>query len=78
MITVKFFGLLRLDEGIKSVEVENVKTVKQLYDKVEAATNIPVKTLKECNIFINGKRKKFNQKLQDGDEVMLLVPSCGG
>lgn len=77
MIKVRFFGLLRLDSGVKSVEVD-AKNIRELYKKVEAASSIPVKSLKGCNIFINGKRKKLNQKLNDGDEVMFLVPSCGG
>ena len=77
MIKVRFFGLLRLDNGVKSVEVD-AKNIKELYPRVEEASGIPVKELKGCNIFINGKRKKSNQKLNDGDEVMFLVPSCGG
>ena len=77
MIKVRFFGLLRLDNGVKSVEVE-ARNMSELYTRVEEASSIPVKALKGCNIFINGKRKKINQKLNDGDEVMFLVPSCGG
>ncbi len=77
MIKVRFFGLLRLDTGVKYVEV-NAKNMKQLYREVEAKSGIDLKTLKGCNVFINGKAKKFNQKLRDGDEVMLLAPSCGG
>ena len=77
MIKVRFFGLLRLDNGVKSVEVD-AKNIRELYTKVHEASGISMKELKGCNIFINGKRKKFNQKLNDGDEIMFLVPSCGG
>lgn len=77
MIKVRFFGLLRLDTGVKSVEVE-AKNMSQLYRELEIKSGISLKTLKGCNVFINGKPKKFNQKLRDGDEIMFLVPSCGG
>ncbi len=77
MIRVRFFGLLRLDTGVKEVTV-NAKNMKQLYTETAEKSGIDLKTLKGCNVFINGKAKKFNQKLNDGDEVMFLVPSCGG
>lgn len=77
MITVRFFGLLRLDSGVKTVEVK-AKNMTELFRVLEQKSQIPVKTLKGCKVFINGKPKKFNQKLRDGDEIMFLVPSCGG
>ncbi len=77
MITVRFFGLLRLDSGVKALEAE-AGSMRALYREVEIKAGIPVKTLKGCNVFINGKPKKFNQKLRDGDQVMFLAPSCGG
>ncbi len=77
MIRVRFFGLLRLDTGVKEVMV-NAKNMKQLYTETAEKSVIDLKALKGYNVFINGKAKKFNQKLNDGDEVMFLVPSCGG
>ena len=77
MIKVSFFGLLRINSGVKSLELQ-AADIKELFLNVEQASGISLKTLHACTLLINGKPKKFNQKLHDGDEIVFLPPVCGG
>lgn len=84
MVTVKLFGLFRLDTGIKELQAE-AKTVKELYPVLlakakEISPNTPItaKDIDGCIVVINGKQNKKTAKLSDGDEVMLMSPVCGG
>ena len=76
MITVKLFGLLRLDSGIKArqLEADSVKDV--LRDLEEAG--ISRKALSGCVILVNGESAKKGSKLTDGDTVVLMSPVAGG
>lgn len=78
MITVKLFGLLRLDSGIRarSMEAENMK---QVYATLLSETDrITKQDLEGCVILINGKPGSKRSKLQDGDQVTLLSPVASG
>ncbi|MCL2629905.1 MAG: MoaD/ThiS family protein [Firmicutes bacterium] len=88
MVKVKFFGVLRLETKIASVEVE-AKTVKKAYEAVEAdlkakgIENAPTaKDLKDYITFVNGiniyKLKRQATKLKAGDEIVLMSPVSGG
>lgn len=84
MVKVKLFGLLRLDAGIKELELE-AKCVKDIYpqllEQVHASnplTKITSKDIDGCIIVINGVQSKKSSRLSDGDEVMLMSPVCGG
>lgn len=76
MITVKLFGLLRLDSGIKArqLEADSVKDV--LRDLEEAG--IDRKALNGCVILVNGESASKRSKLKDGDTVVLMSPVAGG
>jgi len=76
MITVKLFGLLRLDSGIKEKQLE-AGTVRQVLDAL-ADCGIPKKDLDGCIILINGKNGNKRSKLTDGDTVVLMSPVAGG
>ena len=76
MITVKLFGLLRLDSGIKEKQLE-AGTVRQGLDAL-ADCGIPKKDLDGCIILINGKNGNKRSKLTDGDTVVLMSPVAGG
>jgi len=85
MITVKCFGLFRLDTGIKKIEVEKADTVKDLYPVLlkeakekNPRTKITAKDIEGCIIVVNGTQTKKTQALKDGDEVHLMSPVCGG
>ena len=84
MVNVKLFGLFRLDTGLKELSAE-AGTVKELYPvllaeakKVNPATKITAADLDGCIVVINGKQCKKSAKFQDGDEVWLMSPVCGG
>ena len=75
MITVKLFGLIRLETGIKELQVEAVN-VGQLQ---KALTQwIPEEKIKGCVLLVNGKQANRFTKLKSGDQVMLMPPVAGG
>jgi len=75
MITVKLFGLVRLETGIKELQIEAV-TIKSL--KKELTRHIPEEKIKGCVLLVNGRQANRFTKLQDGDQVMLMPPVAGG
>ncbi len=84
MVTVKLFGLFRLDTGLKEIKAE-ASSVKELYPilleeakKVNPTTMITAADIDGCIVVINGKQSKKNGKLRDGDTVFLMSPVCGG
>ena len=75
MITVKLFGLVRLQTGIKELQVD-AANVRQL--KKELTQHIPEAQIKGCVLLVNGKSANPFTKLKDGDQVMLMPPVAGG
>ena len=78
MITVKLYGLLRLDSGLKELQLEaaDVKGLKR--ELLQATDRITRQDLEGCILLINGKPGRRTTKLKDGDEVTLLSPVAGG
>ena len=76
MITVKMYGLLRLDSGIRERQME-ADTVRDVYDRL-TELGLGRRALDGCVILVNGKPAGKRQKLQDGDTVQLLPPVAGG
>ena len=76
MITVKLYGLLRIESGIKEKHL-NAKTVKEVLDTL---TNFGIspKDLNGCVILINGTSGNKRSRLTDGDTVVLMSPVAGG
>ena len=75
MITVKLFGLIRLETGLKELQVEAVN-IGQLQ---KALTRwIPEEKIKGCVLLVNGKQANRFTKLNSGDQVMLMPPVAGG
>lgn len=84
MVTVKLFGTLRLDSGVKELTAE-VDSVRALYPLILAEirnqkpdSGITEKTLKSCLIAVNGKQATPQAKLQDGDTIYLFPAAAGG
>ena len=75
MITVKVFGLVRLQTGIKELQIE-AKNVKEL--KKALTQSIPEEMVKGCVLLLNGKPANRFTKIKDGDQVMLMPPVAGG
>ena len=76
MITVKLFGLLRLESGIKERKME-AATVKEVLQQLTDA-GIPQDQLSGSVIFVNGESAGKRRKLKDGDQVILMPPVAGG
>lgn len=84
MVKVKIFGLLRMDTGLKELELEGER-VKDLYPqilaearKMKPGTKVRAADIDGCIIMINGVQAKKTGALADGDTVMLMSPVCGG
>ena len=76
MITVKLYGLLRIESGIKEKQLE-AATVKEVLDTL-AHHGISKKDLNGCVILVNGSNAAKRSKLTDGDTVVLMSPVAGG
>ena len=76
MITVKLYGLLRIESGIKEKQLE-AASVKEALDRL-AICGIDRKDLNGCVILVNGKTANKRSKLTDGDTVVLMSPVAGG
>ena len=76
MITVKLYGLLRIESGIKEKQLK-AATVKEVLE-ILAECGIPQKNLNGCVILVNGNSGNKRSKLTDGDTVVLMSPVAGG
>lgn len=78
MITVRFYGLLRLDAGVREMTVA-ASTVAELFAQISRQNpHITKKDLEGCVLLINGKVRSRRAKLADGDVVQLMPPVAGG
>ena len=78
MITVRFYGLLRLDAGVREMTVA-ASTVAELFALISRQSpRITKKDLEGCVLLINGKVRSRRAKLADGDVVQLMPPVAGG
>ena len=76
MITVKLYGLLRIESGIKEKQLE-AAAVKEVLDQL-AGCGMGRKDLEGSVILVNGKNANKRSKLKDGDTVVLMSPVAGG
>jgi len=76
MITVKLYGLLRIDSGIKEKQLE-AASVKEVLEAL-AECGIDRRDLASAVILVNGKNANGRSKLTDGDAVVLMSPVAGG
>ena len=76
MITVKLYGLLRLESGIKEKQME-ASGVKEVLE-VLAECGISKKDLNGCVVLVNGNSANKRSKLTDGYTVVLMSPVAGG
>ena len=76
MITVKLYGLLRIESGIKEVQLD-ARSVKEVFEYL-ADRGIPSKELSGCVVLVNGNSANKRSKLTDGDRVVLMSPVAGG
>ena len=76
MITVKLYGLLRIDSGIKERKIEAAGITEVFQDLM--AQGISKADLNGCVIMINNKPAGKRTSLHDGDVVQLMSPVAGG
>ena len=76
MITVKLYGLLRIDSGIRERRIEAACVKDVLRDLQDQG--ISPKELDACIVLVNGKPAKKRSVLQPGDVVQLMSPVAGG
>ena len=76
MITVKLYGLLRIESGIREKQLE-AATVKEALEQLTLC-GLDRKDLKGCVVLVNGKSANRRSKLEDGDTVVLMSPVAGG
>ena len=76
MITVKLYGLLRIESGMKEKQLEASSVAEVM--KILADCGIPMKNLTGCIVMVNGKSANRRRKLTDGDTVVLMSPVAGG
>ncbi len=83
-VKVKLFGLLRVDSGIRELELE-ADTVRDIYPKLleemhrrDPRCAFVEKDLRGCVVAVNDRRAKPGTRLEDGDVVCLIPPVAGG
>ena len=84
MVTVKLFGTLRLETGVKELQLE-AGSVKELIPLVcrEIRRQRPdyavsEKDVRACLAAVNGVRANPRAKLRDGDVVVFFPAAAGG
>lgn len=84
MVNVRFFGVFRLDSGLKEMSAE-AGSVKELFPqiiaeakKINPRTTLTEKDLRGCIIAVNGRQVKPGAVLKDGDEIVLVPAVAGG
>ena len=80
-VTVKLFGVYRVDTHIANTEmqVETLADVLKTLNEIAVGENKSSIAFTDATVFINGEHcKKKKKKLSDGDEIWLLSPSSGG
>ena len=76
MITVKLYGMIRIESGIKEKQLE-ATAVKEVLEQL-ACCGIDRKALNGCVILVNESNANKRSKLTDGDTVVLMSPVAGG
>lgn len=81
-VTVKLFGVYRVDTGTPQVELEcdKLKDVfAKLHEKLGGVQMDSGLQFKDAAVYVNGETcRKKSRTLSDGDEIWLLSPASGG
>lgn len=82
LVTVRFFGVLRLKLERPEMKVEASDVCELLTKIADANGKVTRSDLQKCVIFVNGcniaSRKLFATKLAPDDEVIIFSPVAGG
>ena len=84
MVTVKLFGTLRLESGVKELQLE-AGSIRELIPLVcreirrqRPDCAVSEKDLRACLISVNGVRVSTRAKLHDGDAAAFFPAAAGG
>ena len=84
MVTVKLFGTLRLDSGVKELYVD-ASSIRELYMPVlteirrqNTDSSVTEAALRSCLVAVNGVQTTPRAKLRDGDTVYFFSAVAGG
>ena len=92
MVTVKLFGTLRLETGVKELQLE-AGSIRELIpllcrelrnklglinQKEQPDCAVTEKTLRGCLVAVNGVRVNPRTRLRDGDVVYFFPAAAGG
>ena len=84
MVTVKLFGTLRIDSGVKELQLE-AGSVRELIPlacgeirRQRPDCSVSEKDLRACLVAVNGVRVSARAKLHDGDVVSFFPTAAGG
>jgi molybdopterin converting factor small subunit len=89
MITVKFFGLLGLENDKSMLQIEESListqdvTIKQVFDEIlKTCPKMNEKKLSQAILFLNKEqltaKNRLSTRLKDGDLLTFLSPAGGG
>ena len=82
MITVKLYGLFRLETEKPVYQFEAAKDVNAALELLAKESKLSLDDWKKAVIYINGtaidKLNMFRTKLKDGDVLSVLSPASGG
>lgn len=81
-VTVKLFGVFRVDTGTKELELD-CKTLRDVFAQLnEKLGHIQMDSglqFKDAAVYVGGEPcRKKSRALCDGDEIWLLSPASGG
>lgn len=81
-ITVKLFGVYRVDTGTKQLELDCEKlrdVFSCVHEKLGGIQMDSGLQFKDAAVYVNGEPcRKKSRTLCDGDEIWLLSPASGG
>lgn len=84
MVTVKLFGTLRLDSGVREFRVQ-AHCVREIYAlglreirRIRPESSVTERELRACLVAVNGQQVSPRAVLKDGDEVWLFPAVAGG
>ena len=84
MVTVKLFGTLRLETGVKELQLE-AGSIRELIPLVcrelrrqRPDCAVSEKDFRACLATVNGVRANLRAKLRDGDMVVFFPAAAGG
>jgi molybdopterin converting factor small subunit len=82
MITVRLYGLFRLESEKPVYQFEPVQDVAAVLSLLAKESRLGLKDWKKAVIYVNGtaidKLSMFRTQLKDGDVLSVLSPASGG